>query len=655
MATFEIAMPEIDSLEIVSDPNSPDSDELYVTTFDDKYDNVDGDYLIRQGNHVVDVVVTYERTCDTLGETNSEEFKDFIRGLVLNGYPSLQVLPTEENVGGENRIYFEAKSVSYATSKSFNGPKLEAELQMQSGMKFPMRSFKLGSVLDSALDSVSTPRLVSSLASTSISVPSPGPSSDLVSPSGLTPVVHENAIFRLGSSSDAQALRTAISANHPSVSVYFEYPESLSHPGNVFVRGLSLLATEADLYRVLAPYGQINNVNVIVKLERHRFGFVKFNSHESAINAIKALNGTKVFGETDFFVNPYLSKRERTHAQQQLDAIHQLNEYRDLYVVGIPENVHLNELLTLFNRLYLVENSYIPKTPLQEDMAPTTNPIPNTTPHNCGTAPRNFAFIRYATNKQALSTLLALNQHEILPGSRLCIQIAQVKHILAHQDAIPYPQFKFLMASCSPDFQETNLYVKNLPLEVDDMLFHAMFRPHGEIVSAKIITKPARGSGENTGSKGYGFVCFKTRELTIAALLNLNGKLVNGNKIHVSFAQVNQRKGRGTQAVQVQTFTPPAYPHFGNYYPGMIHPNFMVPGSGHIPPPPVLCPADGMYLPVYYPEMIYSYSPDMPYMPQEEYFGQFPMRYSPEGMNGYQWKGGYQRGSGVMRREPKEK
>ena len=81
---------------------------------------------------------------------------------------------------------------------------------------------------------------------------------------------------------------------------------------------------------------------------------------------------------------------------------------------------------------------------------------------------------------------------------------------------------------------ERNLYVKNLDSSVNDETLKTMLRPFGFIQSAKIMT-------DFLGkSRGFGFVCFSTKEEAIRAKEEMNGILVKGNSLYISFAQLKE-------------------------------------------------------------------------------------------------------------------
>lgn len=83
----------------------------------------------------------------------------------------------------------------------------------------------------------------------------------------------------------------------------------------------------------------------------------------------------------------------------------------------------------------------------------------------------------------------------------------------------------------------TNLYVKNIPLEMSDADFKAMFEEFGEVTSAKVMTvtdsdvekdkAKATPRGLVAGkSKGFGFVAFGNHEAAAKAAQAMNGKVL---------------------------------------------------------------------------------------------------------------------------------
>jgi len=85
--------------------------------------------------------------------------------------------------------------------------------------------------------------------------------------------------------------------------------------------------------------------------------------------------------------------------------------------------------------------------------------------------------------------------------------------------------------STDSEVKYTNMYVKNLPEDIDEEALTKMFAEFG-VVSSAIIMKD-----EENKSKGFGFVNMETAEQAAKAVEELNGKEFNGKEIYVGRAQ----------------------------------------------------------------------------------------------------------------------
>jgi cold-inducible RNA-binding protein len=85
-----------------------------------------------------------------------------------------------------------------------------------------------------------------------------------------------------------------------------------------------------------------------------------------------------------------------------------------------------------------------------------------------------------------------------------------------------------------------NIYVGNLPFEIDDTELEGTFTPFGEVSSARVIQD--RFSGR---SRGFGFVEMADDTQAEAAILALNGKDFSGRPLTVNEAKPREDKGGG--------------------------------------------------------------------------------------------------------------
>lgn len=82
----------------------------------------------------------------------------------------------------------------------------------------------------------------------------------------------------------------------------------------------------------------------------------------------------------------------------------------------------------------------------------------------------------------------------------------------------------------------TNIYVGNLTFGTNSDDLADLFRPHGEVTRASVITD--RDTGR---SRGFGFVEMGTAEAASAAIEALNGKNVDGRDLTVNVAKERSR------------------------------------------------------------------------------------------------------------------
>ena len=83
------------------------------------------------------------------------------------------------------------------------------------------------------------------------------------------------------------------------------------------------------------------------------------------------------------------------------------------------------------------------------------------------------------------------------------------------------------------------IYVGNLAWQTDENELRETFAPHGEVVSAQIITD--RESGR---SRGFGFVEMENDEEAKAAIDAVNGNEVGGRQLKVNEAKPRSEKPR---------------------------------------------------------------------------------------------------------------
>jgi len=83
------------------------------------------------------------------------------------------------------------------------------------------------------------------------------------------------------------------------------------------------------------------------------------------------------------------------------------------------------------------------------------------------------------------------------------------------------------------------LYVGNLPFNHNDYELQQLFTPHGEVVSAKVISDHHSGR-----SRGFGFVEMASRSEGEKAIEAMNGASVDGRELVVNEAREDKKRNR---------------------------------------------------------------------------------------------------------------
>ena len=85
-----------------------------------------------------------------------------------------------------------------------------------------------------------------------------------------------------------------------------------------------------------------------------------------------------------------------------------------------------------------------------------------------------------------------------------------------------------------------NLYVGNISFDVDDAALEDLFKPHGNVESAKVITDRYTGK-----SRGFGFVEMSSDEEAQAAIQALDGQDHGGRTLKVNEARPRENREGG--------------------------------------------------------------------------------------------------------------
>ncbi|PQQ05871.1 polyadenylate-binding protein 4-like isoform X1 [Prunus yedoensis var. nudiflora] len=273
---------------------------------------------------------------------------------------------------------------------------------------------------------------------------------------------------------------------------------------NIFVKNLDTSVTSTQLQDMFGDFGTILSCKVAEENGKSKgFGFVQFDTEDSAMAAVSALNDTVIMGK-NLYVSKFVKKSER------------LSEFTNLYVKNLDEDVTedlLEEKFSLYGR---VDSLAIMKDANRKS--------------------RGFGFVNFESQEEAKKAIEAMNG-ALLGTKHLFVGRAQKK---AEREKLLNCKNEMLNSPIEK-LRSSNLYVKNLAEYVDNKKLEKHFSAFGKIESVKVMCY------DNGRSKGFGFVCFSTPEEAVKALNTLNGTIFEGRKLYVAVAQRKEDRCRDLQ------------------------------------------------------------------------------------------------------------
>ncbi|XP_023642008.1 polyadenylate-binding protein 6 [Capsella rubella] len=326
--------------------------------------------------------------------------------------------------------------------------------------------------------------------------------------------------------------------------------------GNLYVKNLDSSITSICLERMFCPFGVVLSCKVAEENGQSKgFGFVQFETEQSAVAARTALHGSVVDGKK-LFVAKFINKNERA-------AMAGNQEFTNVYVKNLMENVTEDDLHSLFSQYGTVSSVVV----MRDGMGRS----------------RGFGFVNFCNPVNAKKAVESLDKQKL--GSKslfvgLALKYDERKEMLKQKY-----RGNFIAKS---NMGWSNLYVKNLSESMNETRLREIFGSYGQIVSAKVMRH------ENGKSKGFGFVCFSNCEASKQAKRELNGFSADGQPFVVRVAERKEDRlkrlqqyfhGQPHHYTQVPPVPSPAQPVFPS-----------VPSSFHGQPrhtqvPPVPSPA----------------------------------------------------------------
>ncbi|KAG0330242.1 Protein phosphatase PP2A regulatory subunit B [Dissophora globulifera] len=322
--------------------------------------------------------------------------------------------------------------------------------------------------------------------------------------------------------------------------------------GNIFIKNLDASIDNKALHDTFSAFGNILSCKVATEDGQSKgYGFVHYETHEAAENAIKHVNGM-LLNDKKVFVGHHISKKERQSKVEEMKS-----KFTNVYIKNLDPEVTQDEVEALFTKF-----------------GPVTSCVVAT--DESGRS-KGFGFINFDNHEDAKRAVDELHESEH-KDKKLFVTRAQKKGEREEELKRQYEQQKLEKLS---KYQGVNLYIKNLDDEVDDEKLRQEFSVYGVITSAKVMRDEKLGEGEDArgASKGFGFVCFSSPDEATKAVTEMNGRMLGNKPIYVALAQrkevrKSQLEAQMAQRNQLRMQQIPGQIPGGMYPPQLFYPGF---------------------------------------------------------------------------------
>ncbi|KAK4755255.1 hypothetical protein SAY87_009012 [Trapa incisa] len=283
--------------------------------------------------------------------------------------------------------------------------------------------------------------------------------------------------------------------------------------GNIFVKNLSESLDNVGLQELFKPFGDILSCKVVTFEDGKSkgYGFVQFDSDESANAAIEKMNGSNVGGK-QLYVAKFVKRSHRVLSRANA-------KYSNLYMKNLDTDVTEEVLQEKFSGFGKITSLIIVK-------------------NENGTS-RGFGFVNFDNPDDAKRAAEAMNGSQL--GSKV-IYVGRAQK-RAERDEILRCHFEDTRKESILKYKDSNVYIKNIGDDVSDDELKVHFSQCGIITSAKIMRD------DKGNSKGFGFVCFSNPDEASRAVNSFHGYMFHRKPLYVAIAQ---RKEDRTAQLQLQ-------------------------------------------------------------------------------------------------------
>ncbi|KAK1414508.1 hypothetical protein QVD17_30254 [Tagetes erecta] len=285
-----------------------------------------------------------------------------------------------------------------------------------------------------------------------------------------------------------------------------------SGSGNIFIKNLDKAIDQKALHDTFSTFGNILSCKIATDStgQSMGYGFVQYESDESAQQAIEKLNGM-LLNDKQVFVGPFLRKQEREKSADK-------TKFTNVFVKNLSESTTDDDLHKAFSEYGTITSAVVMR--------------------DADGNSKCFGFVNFENTEDAARAVEGLNGQKF-DDKEWYVGKAQKK---TEREQELKQKFEQSMKEAVDKSQGLNLYIKNLDDTVSDESLKDFFVPFGTITSCKVMRDP------NGTSKGSGFVAFSTSEEASRALSEMNGKMIAGKPLYVALAQRKEDRRARLQA-----------------------------------------------------------------------------------------------------------
>lgn len=286
-----------------------------------------------------------------------------------------------------------------------------------------------------------------------------------------------------------------------------------SGTGNIFIKNLDKAIDHKALHDTFSTFGHILSCKIATDAsgQSKGYGFVQFETEESAQTAIDKLNGMLI-NDKQVYVGPFLRKQDRENVLGK-------TTFNNVYVKNLSDSFTDDDLKKVFGEYGTITSAVVMR--------------------DADGRSKCFGFVNFESPDDAAKAVEALNGKKF-DDKEWYVGKAQKK---TEREQELKGRFEQTIKESAEKYQGVNLYIKNLDDAISDEKLKEMFAEFGTIASYKVM-RDANGV-----SRGSGFVAFSTPEEASRALGEMNGKMISGKPLYVALAQ---RKEERRARLQVQ-------------------------------------------------------------------------------------------------------